>query len=100
MQINTALFDRGDKIGVAVSGGRDSMSLLHYLVEHKNDLLINVIAIHVEHGIRGAERLADQAFVLDYCSQHDIPVCYTTVDVPGYAKAFTALRSKRVKPEP
>ena len=86
MQINTALFDRGDKIGVAVSGGRDSMSLLHYLVEHKNDLLINVIAIHVEHGIRGAESLADQAFVLDYCSQHDIPVCYTTVDVPGYAK--------------
>ncbi len=86
MQINTALFDRGDKIGVAVSGGRDSMSLLHYLVEHKNDLMINVIAIHVEHGIRGAESLSDQAFVLDYCSQNDIPVCYTTVDVPGYAK--------------
>lgn len=86
MQINTALFERGDKIGVAVSGGRDSMSLLHYLVEHQNDLLINVIAIHVEHGIRGQESLSDQAFVLDYCSQHDIPICYTTVDVPGYAK--------------
>ena len=86
MQINTALFDRGDKIGVAVSGGRDSMSLLHYLVEHKNDLMINVIAIHVEHGIRGEESLSDQAFVLDYCSQNDIPVCYTRVDVPGYAK--------------
>lgn len=86
MQINTALFDRGDKVGVAVSGGRDSMSLLHYLVEHKNDLMINVIAIHVEHGIRGEESLSDQAFVLDYCSQNDIPVCYTKVDVPGYAK--------------
>ena len=86
MQINTALFERGDKIGVAVSGGRDSMSLLHYLVEHKNDLMINVIAIHVEHGIRGAESVSDQAFVLDYCSQNDIPVCYTAVDVPGYAK--------------
>ena len=86
MQVNTALFERGDRIGVAVSGGRDSMSLLHYLVEHHNDLLIRVIAIHVEHGIRGEESLADQAFVLNYCSEHDIPVCYTKVDVPGYAK--------------
>ena len=86
MQVNTALFERGDRIGVAVSGGRDSMSLLHYLVEHHNDLLIRVIAIHVEHGIRGEASLADQAFVLNYCSEHDIPVCYTKVDVPAYAK--------------
>ncbi len=86
MQINTALFERGDKIGVAVSGGKDSMCLLHYLNEHKNSLMINVIAIHIEHGIRGQESLSDQAFVLDYCSQHDIPVCYTAVDVPKYAK--------------
>lgn len=86
MQINTALFERGDKIGVAVSGGRDSMSLLHYLLQEKNSLMINVVAIHVEHGIRGKESLDDQAFVLDYCSKNDVPVCYTKVDVPSYAK--------------
>lgn len=86
MQINTALFERGDRIGVAVSGGRDSMSLLHYLVEHHNDLLIRVIAIHVEHGIRGEESLHDRDFVMKYCSEHDIPLCQVSLDVPTYAK--------------
>ncbi|MCR4726453.1 MAG: tRNA lysidine(34) synthetase TilS [Clostridia bacterium] len=86
MQINTALFERGDTIGVAVSGGRDSMSLLHYLNDAKNSLMINVVAIHVEHGIRGKESADDQAFVLDFCEKHDIPVCSTQVDVPSYAK--------------
>ena len=86
MQINTALFERGDRIGVAVSGGRDSMSLLNYLNDQKNSLMINVVAIHVEHGIRGKESAEDQAFVLEFCEKHDIPVCSTQVDVPAYAK--------------
>ena len=86
MQINTALFDRGDTVGVAVSGGRDSMSLLNYLSEEKNSLMINVVAIHVEHGIRGDESLSDQQFVAEYCEAHDIPLYRVNVDVPKYAK--------------
>ena len=86
MQINTALFDRGDTIGVAVSGGRDSMSLLNYLSEEKNSLLINVVAIHVEHGIRGDESLSDQQFVAEYCEERGIPLYRVNVDVPKYAK--------------
>ncbi|MBP5404845.1 MAG: tRNA lysidine(34) synthetase TilS [Clostridia bacterium] len=86
MQINTALFERGDTIGVAVSGGRDSMSLLHYLSEEKNSLMINVVAIHVEHGIRGAESIEDQSFVREFCAARDIPLYAESVDVPKYAK--------------
>jgi len=86
MQINTALFDRGDTVGVAVSGGRDSMSLLHYLSEEKNSLMINVVAIHVEHGIRGQESLSDQQFVGSFCEERGIPLYRVNVDVPKYAK--------------
>ena len=44
-------------VAVAVSGGKDSVCLLHYLYDNANKLGIkNLVAINVEHGIRGADR--------------------------------------------
>lgn len=73
---------RGQRVLCAVSGGADSMCLLHLL--HKAG--IDVIAAHYEHGIRGAESERDLQFVRSYCENHDIPFVYARGNVPGYAK--------------
>ena len=58
-------------IGVACSGGRDSISLLHYLNSIKADLDCEVVAINVDHGIRATSAL-DTEFVMQFCKEHKI----------------------------
>ena len=65
----------------AVSGGRDSMVLLHLL----HSCGYQVTAAHLHHGLRGREADRDQIFVRDYCQQHDIPFRTDQVDVGKYA---------------
>lgn len=60
------------KVYVATSGGADSMALLATLVEFRNELGIEVGAVHVNHGIRGETARRDANFVKDYCSSYDI----------------------------
>lgn len=69
------LIDAGDVIGVAVSGGADSMCLLHFLNSHKDDLDISVVAITIDHMLRGENSLGDALFVKTYCRENGIP-CY------------------------
>ncbi|MBR6779323.1 MAG: tRNA lysidine(34) synthetase TilS [Clostridia bacterium] len=61
----------GDIIGVACSGGRDSISLLHYLNSIKSDLDCEVVAINVDHGIRATSAL-DTEFVMQFCKDNKI----------------------------
>ena len=50
--INTNnLINSGDIIGVACSGGSDSMALLHFLTNNKKELGIEVVAININHKI-------------------------------------------------
>lgn len=60
-----------ETIGVAVSGGKDSMSLLHYLHSMKDELHINVVAINIDHDLRENSK-NDSAFVMNYCKAHSI----------------------------
>lgn len=76
------LLKKGEAVVVAVSGGADSMSLLHLLFS----LGQRVHAVHIEHGIRGEESLSDAAFVQQYCQEHGIPFTLCSVDVPSHAK--------------
>ena len=55
------LVKRGDVVGVGVSGGVDSMCLLHYLNSVKEQLDIEVVGIHINHGIR--EESFDEAII-------------------------------------
>ena len=65
----------------AVSGGRDSMVLLH-LLKHCG---YAVTAAHLHHGLRGQEADRDQMFVRDYCRQEGIPFRTAQVDAGAYA---------------
>ncbi len=50
-----------------MSGGLDSVVLLHYLKTREAECGYRVLAVHCEHGIRGAESLRDARFVEEYC---------------------------------
>ena len=71
----------GRRVLCAVSGGADSMCLLHLL----SAAGIDVVAAHFEHGIRGEESLRDAAFVESYCAENGIPCVIGHGDVPAFA---------------
>lgn len=59
----------GDVVIAAVSGGADSMALLHFLYSHRQALGIALEAAHLEHGLRGKESLQDAAYVEEICDE-------------------------------
>jgi len=65
------LIKSGEIIGVACSGGRDSICLLHFLNSIKHDLDCEVVAVNVDHGIRAHSAL-DTEFVMQFCKDHKI----------------------------
>ena len=71
----------GGRVLCAVSGGRDSMCLLHYLVE-RGDL--SVTAAHFDHHLRPTSG-RDAAFVRDWCRTHGIPFLLGEGDVAALA---------------
>ncbi len=67
----------GDHILAAVSGGPDSLSLLHALHALRSELgLRGLGAAHFHHGLRGQEADDDAAFVAQFCAARGIP-CFT-----------------------
>lgn len=66
---------------LGLSGGRDSVALLHLLVQQG----CAVRALHVHHGIRGAEADADAAFCARLCHELEVPFELQRVDVPALA---------------
>ena len=63
------MIDKEDKIVVGVSGGADSICLLHILKELSKDYPFEITAVHVNHGLRGKEADEDESFVRDICRQ-------------------------------
>lgn len=87
MQINLSDYvDCNKTVGVALSGGSDSMALVHYLQSNALKYNIKVVAINVEHGIRGKASIDDSAFVAKYCKDHSIPLFRYSVDCPSVAR--------------
>lgn len=78
-----ALVPPGAAVIAGVSGGADSVALLHIL--HR--LGYDVRAAHLNHGIRGAEADADEAFVKTLCAELDIQCTTQKADVPALAAA-------------
>ncbi|SFB22932.1 MULTISPECIES: tRNA lysidine(34) synthetase TilS [unclassified Bacillus (in: firmicutes)] len=70
------------RIVVGVSGGPDSMALLHFLNENRKRWNISLVAAHVDHMFRGEESFADAVYVKDYCEQRGIPFEMAQINVP------------------
>lgn len=77
------LIPDGVRVLVGVSGGADSVALLHVLYRLYPDL----IAVHLNHCIRGADADADEQFVKDLCAGLGVECVSRKVDVPSLAEA-------------
>jgi tRNA(Ile)-lysidine synthase len=66
------LLRAGDRVGVAVSGGIDSVALLRLLLELQNELGIVVSVVHFNHQLRGTQSNADQEFVAELACAHGL----------------------------
>lgn len=68
---------------VGVSGGPDSMALLHFLLAHRAAAGVTgggIVAAHVNHGLRGADADADAAFVRAQCAAWGVRAVEASVD--------------------
>jgi len=76
------LLSEGDRILVAVSGGPDSVALLHVLHELQNEFSLHLEVAHLQHGIRGAEAEEDARFVAKLAEQLAVPFHLKKIDLP------------------
>ncbi len=68
---------------IGVSGGADSMCLLHFLSHNRDMLKIKIIAAHLNHNIRGEEALRDENFVREYCKKNNIDFVSKSAVIPS-----------------
>ncbi|MFZ5436407.1 MAG: tRNA lysidine(34) synthetase TilS [Bacillota bacterium] len=76
----------GDRVVVAVSGGADSISLLHVLWSLREEMGINVLACHMHHGMRGDRADEDARFVEMTANSMGLAFYYEFQDVPLFAR--------------
>ena len=81
-----ALLRAGDRVGVAVSGGADSVALLLLLWELRERLGIVLIAVHFNHQLRGKASEADETFVAKLAERLAIPFFSGHADIARKAK--------------
>ncbi len=80
------LLHAGDRVGVAVSGGIDSVALLRLMLELRGELGIVLSVVHFNHKLRGAESDADEQFVANLARQHDLEFQVDSEDVARVAE--------------
>src|SRR6266581_3378062 len=81
------LLNPGDRVGVAVSGGADSVALLRLLLELRTELGVVLSVVHFNHKLRGLEADADEQFVADLGSQNKLGFHRESGDVAAYSAA-------------
>lgn len=76
-----SLLDGVSSVAVGVSGGADSMCLLHILSSLKDKYDITLKAVHINHNLRGEEAKRDEELVRAYCLESNIELSVHSVDV-------------------
>ncbi|MDF2855463.1 MAG: tRNA(Ile)-lysidine synthetase [Neobacillus sp.] len=85
--LNRQSFTLKDKqIVIGVSGGPDSLALLHFLWKQQDKENLSIVVAHVDHMFRGQESLEDALFVKSLCEQYNIPFEMDRINVPGIIK--------------
>ncbi len=82
LRVPDPLLRYGDHVLAAVSGGPDSLALLHALDSLRGEIgLLGLLAAHFNHGLRGQEADDDAAFVAGFCAARGIPCFVGKADV-------------------
>lgn len=80
------MISAGDNIVVGVSGGVDSVLLLHFLMDLRDEMNFNISVAHVNHKIRVGDAERDQHFVEELCRKNNIPCKSLVINVHEEAK--------------
>ena len=60
-----------DYVIIALSGGPDSMALLHLFIRLREEINLNIVCAHVNHNLR-SESEDEKVFVEDYCKKNNL----------------------------
>lgn len=80
------LLNQGDRIIVGVSGGADSVSLLHFLWSLREEYSLQISVAHLNHCFRGQEADQDALFVEQLASRLGLDCYSQKIDVPAYQR--------------
>ena len=80
------ILSHGDKVVVGVSGGADSVCLLAMLASVRSIYELEILGVHVHHGIRGEEADRDMHFTKELCNKLGVELVVKKYDVPKYAR--------------
>ena len=80
------LLKPGDRLGLAVSGGADSVALLRLMVDLRKELGIVLSVIHFNHKLRGVDAEADEKFVKELSERHGLEFFCQSGDAAHYAR--------------
>ncbi len=94
------LLKPGNRVGVALSGGADSVALFRLLLDLRGELGVVLSVVHFNHQLRGPESDDDQRFVADLASHHNLELHFGSGNVRSQAAAHawsleTAARNLR-----
>lgn len=80
--IDNQLLKKGDAIVLGVSGGPDSICMLHLFCSIREEWDLSLYAVHLNHGFRGLAADEDAAYVAEKCSEWQVPLFsyYTKVE--------------------
>ncbi len=76
-----------EKVVVAVSGGADSVSLIHILTAWQEEMGIKLHVAHLDHQLRASESARDAEYVADLAASLGVPVTIGKRDVAAYGRA-------------
>ena len=79
------MIKKGSIVGVGVSGGSDSIALLHYLKSLEDELDFETVAIHIDHSIREESR-EEADFVIRKCREIGVRSYKFKIDAPTLAR--------------
>ena len=85
-----------DYVVIALSGGPDSMALLHLLLKLREEKSINIICAHVNHGLR-VESEDEKVFVEDYCKNNNLIFEYMKIE--SYKNGFNEKDARNIRYE-
>lgn len=80
------LINRGETVVVAVSGGPDSICLLHILHKISQNLDIKLYVAHLNHQIRGLDAYLDSLYVMKFCEKLGVTCFIRSIDVPAFCE--------------
>lgn len=80
------MFSPGDRVLVGVSGGPDSVCLLHILDRCRKEMALSLHVVHINHGIRKRESKREEKFVSHLAGRMGLPITVKSLDVPSYAR--------------